>query len=576
MGGESSPTSYTGPMTSRLLVAPFLLLLLAPAEAQNDPARFRHGVVVSDSAIASQVGADILKKGGNAVDAAIATAFALAVTLPAAGNVGGGGFMLVRLKDGSSLAIDYRERAPRKATKDMYLNSEGRVVAGLSTIGYRAAGVPGTVAGMAEAHRRYGSRPWKELVEPAVRLAREGFPVSHDLAQGLRGASGLFRQFPESYRVFNRNGRFYEWGDKLVQTDLSLTLARIRDHGAKGFYEGETARLLAADMRANQGLMDEEDLRAYQVKVRTPLKGSYRGHEILTMPPPSSGGIAVLQMLGMLEPFDLKTMGFGSSGALHLSIEAMKRAFADRAAHLGDPDYAQVPVSALLDPSYITSIRAKIDPGKATPASEIKAGVFGGGEGEHTTHFSAVDREGNAVANTYTINSGYGSGAVAKGLGFLLNNEMDDFAAKVGVPNAYGLIQGEANAIAPFKRPLSSMTPTIVVKDGKLSLVVGSPGGPTIINTVLQTILNVTVHGMNVQRAVAAPRIHHQWLPDEVRFEPLGLNADTRAVLEKLGHRFATRASTMGSCHAVMADPEAGHRLAGVDPRTPDAGAAGH
>ncbi|HRK22260.1 MAG TPA: gamma-glutamyltransferase, partial [Fimbriimonadaceae bacterium] len=543
---------------------------------QNTPFRTQKGMVVSDCKIASEVGASILRKGGTAVDAAIATAFALAVTYPAAGNLGGGGFMVVRQADGKAIAIDYRERAPRRATRNMYLDASGDVRPESSTVGYLAAGVPGTVSGMAEAHRRYGKLPWRDLVDPAVRLARDGFAVSHDLSEELQRMSRLFSRFPESSRIFNRNGKFYGWGEKLVQSDLARTLARIRDQGERGFYEGETARLLAADMKANGGLIDEEDMRTYRCTIRNVLKGSYRGYDVLTMPPPSSGGIALLQMLGIVESFDLRGQGFGSAGTYHLMVESMKRAFADRAAHLGDPDFAKVPVTSLLNLTYLAELRRSIDPAKATPASAIKAGDFSVRESEHTTHFSVVDAAGNAVANTYTINSGYGSGAVAKGLGFLLNNEMDDFAAKVGVPNAYGLIQGEANAIQPGKRPLSSMTPTILIKDGKLAYVIGSPGGPTIINTVFQTILNLVDFDMNIQRAVAAPRIHHQWLPDEVRFEPLGLNPDTRLTLEKLGHRFAARAGSMGSCNSIAIDQRTGHRLAGVDPRSADAGAAGH
>jgi gamma-glutamyltranspeptidase/glutathione hydrolase len=552
-----------------------LTALPLQATAQNAPARFRHEAVVSDCKIASHVGAGVLRKGGNAVDASIATAFALAVTYPTAGNIGGGGFMLVRTSKGETVAIDYRERAPLKATRGMYLDPAGNVVPEASTVGYRAAGVPGTVAGMWEAHRRFGKLPWRDLVQPSVELAENGFAISYDLARSLKSMSRLFSRFPESSRIFNRQGRFYEWGEKLVQPELGRTLSRIRDQGPKGFYAGETARLLEEDMRSNGGLITEEDLEAYRVVVREPLNGRYRGCEVLTMPPPSSGGVALLQMLGILEAYELAGMGFGSSATSHLLIEAMKRAFADRAAHMGDPDFVRVPLAQLLDATYIGGLRKGIQPNKATPASEIKASVFGSRESEHTTHFSVVDREGNAVANTYTINSGYGSGAVAKGLGFLLNNEMDDFAAKVGVPNAYGLIQGEANAIQPLKRPLSSMTPTIVLRDGKLAYVLGSPGGPTIINTVLQTILNLVDFEMNVQRAVAGPRIHHQWLPDEVRYEPGGLNADTKLALEALGHKFASRPSFMGSCMAIAVDPSTGHRLAGVDPRSDDGGAAG-
>lgn len=555
----------------------FVAACLIPlgAGAQNEPARFRQSAVVSDSKLASDVGAAVMVKGGNAVDAAIATAFALAVTHPAAGNLGGGGFMLVRMADGRTISIDYRERAPAAASKNMYLDAAGKVLPEASTVGYKAAGVPGTVAGMAEAHRRFGKLPWRDLVEPAVKLARNGFPLSWDLAQELRQMNRLFQRFPESYRIFNRSGRYYEWGETFRQPELASTLERIRDQGEKGFYAGETAKRLAADMAENGGLITAKDLADYRVSVREPLRGAYREYEILTMPPPSSGGIALLQMLGILEGFDLKRLGFASSATYHRMIEAMKRAFADRAVHLGDPDFVKVPTAQLLEKTYVSRLRASIDPEKATPAGEVKAGAIGTHEGDHTTHYSVVDGDGNAVANTYTINSGYGSGAVAMGLGFLLNNEMDDFAAKSGVPNVYGLIQGEANSIEPGKRPLSSMTPTMLVKDGQLFMVVGSPGGPTIINTVLQTILDVVDFGMNVQRAVGAPRIHHQWLPDEVRFEPMGFSTDTKAALEKMGHKFATRAGSMGSCHAILVEPGTRHRLTGVDPRSADAGASG-
>ncbi len=545
--------------------------------------RVKGGLVVSDSALASNVGAEILKKGGNAVDAAVATGFALAVTFPSAGNLGGGGFLLLRLKSGESVFVDYRERAPKAATRDMYLDKSGKPVPGMSTIGYKAVGVPGTVAGMWEAHKRFGRLPWKDLVEPARRLADEGFPVEYGLSRGLRAASDRLRRFPESWRIFCREGKFYEWGETFRQPELAATLARIQSDGAKGFYEGETARLIAEDMKANGGLITPDDLRDYRVAAREPAKGSFRGYEVLSAPPPSSGGVALITMLNILEGYDLRSLGPGSSGAMHLMVEAMKRAFADRAAHLGDPDFGEIPVKELIDKDYAAGIRRQIDPTKATPSKSIRTGLNARGpailppfEREHTTHFSVVDADGNAVSNTYTINDSYGCGATVKGAGFLLNNEMDDFAIAPGVPNTYGLIQGEANSIAPGKRPLSSMTPTIVHKDGQVFLVLGSPGGPTIINTVLQTILNVLDFGMSVQAAVSAPRVHHQWLPDEIRWETLGLNSDARLALQKMGHVFARFGTSLGSCHAIFVDPATSHRIAGVDPRISTSGAAGH
>jgi gamma-glutamyltranspeptidase/glutathione hydrolase len=382
--------------------------------------------------------------------------------------------------------------------------------------------------------------------------------------------------------VLCRNGDFYEWGDVFKQPELAKTLTRIREEGAKGFYEGETARLIEEDMKASGGHITREDLKSYRAILREPIKGSYRGYEIVTAPPPSSGGVALVEMLNVLEGFDLRALGPGSSGASHLLVETMKRAFADRNAYLGDPDFVKAPVEQLTDKAYAARLRAQIPLDSATLAENIKPGLGTSGgrpapfrEGEHTTHFSVVDREGNAVATTYTINTSFGSGALVKGAGFLLNNEMDDFTSKPGTPNRYGLVQGEANAIAPRKRPLSSMTPTMVLKDGQLYFVLGTPGGPTIINTVLQTVLNVVDHGMGIQQAVDSPRIHHQWLPDEIRWESLGLNPDSRAALEKLGHKFARFGSSMGSCHAIFIEPTSGHRIAGVDSRISSSGSAG-
>lgn len=534
--------------------------------------KFGHGVVVSDSLIASEIGRDILRQGGNAVDAAVATHFALAVTHPSAGNLGGGGFMLVRLADGRSVALDFREVAPAAATRDMYLDAQGEPRPRASLDGPLAAGVPGSVAGMGEAHRRFGTLAWSRLVGPAQRLADRGFTVSRYLENDLRSEARRFALFPESARLF---GAGLREGDVFRQPDLARTLRRIRDRGPREFYEGETARLLDKAMREDGGLITLDDLRAYQVKERAPLVGTYRGHEIVTMPPPSSGGIALLQMLGMLEETDVRASGPGTAATIHRMIEGMKRAFADRAEFLGDPDFADVPVDRLLGPAHIAAMRTTIVADRATPAAEIRAGESWK-EGEHTTHFTVVDKDGNLVACTTTLNTGYGSAYVPKGLGFLMNNEMDDFATALGKPNSYGLVQGERNAIAPGKRPLSSMTPTIVLRDGKPYLVLGSPGGPTIINTVLQTIVNVVDHRMSVRQAVTAPRVHHQWMPDEIRYEDGALNPDVRATLERLGHRFAARPGNMGSCHAVLIEPGSGLRVAGTDPRLGDAGAAGY
>ncbi|MCH7945718.1 MAG: gamma-glutamyltransferase, partial [Armatimonadetes bacterium] len=536
-------------MTSvQCLFAVLAVLFATLGHAQIHPQSSDGGMVVSDSMLASEVGAEILKKGGNAVDAAVATGFALAVVFPSAGNIGGGGFMIVRMADGETVAIDYREMAPGAAHREMYLDENGDVIPGRSTVGRWAAGVPGTVAGFWEAHRKYGKLPWRDVVAPAVRLAREGYIVSASRARSLKARASAFEPFKDSYRIFNRNGDFYQEGELLKQPDLAATFERIRDDGRDGFYKGETARLFVEDARNNGGPFTQKDFDNYVAKVRTPLKGTYKGHEIVTMPPPSSGGAAVIQMLNMLEQYNPAAMEVGSARYVHRLVETMKLAFADRAKHMGDPDYADVPVGAIISKEYAHALNLSIDPVRATPSTEISAGVFPPKEGENTTHFSVVDADGNAVANTYTLNTSYGSLVIAEGTGVLLNNEMDDFTSKPGVPNTFGLIQGEANSIAPGKRPLSSMTPTIVLKDGALLMVTGSPGGPTIINTVLHSILNVIEHGMTVQEAVAYPRFHHQWMPDSVRWEPRGLSRDTRSLLEGMGHTLVSR-GRMGSCH---------------------------
>ena len=538
-----------------------MLLPLLPVQTLS-PYTARQGMVVSDSRLASEIGRDAMRRGGNAVDAAVATTLALAVTHPSAGNLGGGGFMMLRV-GGKCLALDFRERAPLAATRTMYVAKPGD-----STLGYRAVGVPGTPAGLWEAHRRYGRLPWSSLVEPARRLAAEGFVPSRELARSLKGVAE-FRAFPASYAQFQRSGRFYKGGERWRQPDLAATLGRMRK-GPADFYRGETARLLVKAMRANGGLLTLRDLAEYRPVMREPLRATYRGYEIVTMPPPSSGGIALLQMLGTV---DGKLAGPGSVDTIHVTVEAMKRAFADRSEFLGDPDFVRVPVARLLSKARIEGFRRRIG-SRATPSDAIDPKHDALHEGDHTTHLTVVDREANSVSLTYTLNTGFGSKVVAPGTGFLLNNEMDDFASAPGRPNAYGLIQGEANAIAPGKRPLSSMTPTLLLKDGELAMALGSPGGPTIINTVFETILNVVEWRMDVQRAVTAPRYHHQWRPDRIGYEPFAFSPEVVAALRARGHLFAPVPMDQGSCHAIIVLAD-GWRAAGCDPRLPDAGAAG-
>jgi gamma-glutamyltranspeptidase/glutathione hydrolase len=517
-------------------LAALAVALCAPLFAAREPVRARSAMVVTREAHATEVGIQTLKSGGNAVDAAVAIGFALAVTHPPAGNLGGGGFLLVRMADGRAAFLDFRERAPLAATRNMYLDENGHL-RDWSRFGYLASGVPGTVKGLEAAHRRFGRARWADLLAPAVRLAREGFPLSYDQARSLRDQCALFDGFPESRRIFLKDGLYYDPGERFVQADLARTLERIREHGARDFYEGETARLLAADMRANGGLITLEDLKRYAVAERQPLRGVYRGYEILTAPPPSSGGIGLLQMLGMLEESEYFRGGAGSAAVIHFMAEVQRRFYADRSEHLADPEFHPVPVSRLLDPAYIAERRRSIDPDRATPSSAVRPGGVAAAEREsaETTHYSVVDAEGNAVAVTYTLNGSYGSGVTPKGLGFLLNNEMDDFSAKPGEPNLYGAIQGEANRVEPYKHPLSSMTPTIVLRDGALRMVLGSPGGTTIINTVLEVLVNVLDFRMNIQRAVEFPRFHHQWMPDELRVER-DVSPDTIALLKARGH----------------------------------------
>jgi gamma-glutamyltranspeptidase / glutathione hydrolase len=560
----------------------------AHAAVWREPVRAPHGMVATTNRIASEIGVDVLKRGGNAVDAAIAVAFALAAVFPVDGNLGGGGFMLIRLGDGRTTAVDYRETAPAGASRDMYLDAKGELIRGegSSVQGYRAAGVPGTVAGMALAHRKYGSGKltWAQLIEPARRLAGRGFPVSHLLERSLRTSTKL-ALYQDSRRIFQRDGRFYAEGEILRQPELAATFARMQRRGPREFYEGRTARLIAADMKRNGGLITFEDLRRYTARERVPLRGTYRGYEVISMPPPSSGGAVLIEMLNMLEGFDVRGMGWNSAACLHLLIEIMRRAFADRAAYMGDTDFVRVPIKGLIDKSYAARLRATINPDRASRSLEIGGGEPAGHEPSETTHFTIIDREGNAVANTYTLNDDYGSGVTANGTGVLLNNEMDDFTSKAGVPNEFGLIQSERNAIAPGKRPLSAMTPAFVLrKDGRLWFALGSPGGPRIINAVFQVVVNIIDFEMNIQQAVDSPRIHHQWLPDEVYYEPHGLSADTSRALEARGHRLTlrpeykgpTQQAFMGDVEAVMIEDKSGVRLGASDARRSDGLPAGH
>lgn len=567
-----------------------MLSLSVRATAQRAAVEAEQAMVTSAEALASEAGLEILRRGGNAVDAAVATGFALTVTFPWAGNIGGGGFMLIHLADASApggarqVVIDYRETAPRAATRDMYVGSDGKVVRGTdsSTIGWRASGVPGTVAGFALAFEKYGSGKvsWADVIEPARRLAAEGHRMTQGAIALLRFGAGHLNHFPESRRIYLNDGKPWRVGDLWVQPELAETLARLQQAGPRDFYEGETARRIVRAMAENGGTIALEDLRDYRPVERTPLRGSYRGYEIVTMPPPSSGGIALLQMLGMIEPFDVGALGSNSSAKIHLFAEAMRRAFRDRAEYLGDPDHVNVPVQALLDRDYLQRRMSDFDPDRAGKSAETKPGLSLAHESTETTHYSIVDADGNAVSNTYTLNGGFGSGVTIPGTGILMNNEMDDFTAKPGVPNLYGLIQGEANAIAPGKRPLSSMTPTIVLKDGKIFLVTGSPGGPTIINTVLQVITNVIDHQMPVMQAVEAPRINHQWMPDVITHERFGLNRDAVLALEAKGHTVKERVSYegayQGDAETIAIDLKTGRRFGAADPRRADSRAVGY
>lgn len=545
------------------------------ATSGRTPLRAENGVIASASLTASEIGVEIMKQGGNAVDAAIATAFALAVTWPTAGNIGGGGFMVYHGEDGHATTFDFREKAPLAASERMYLGMDGLVVNNANHRTLLSVGVPGTVAGLYKAHQELGSLPWADLVEPAVALARDGIPITYALYSGFRQNQSFWDQYPSSAKVFLKaDGSPYELGDTWVQPDLAATLELIQTQGHDGFYKGENAKRLADFMAANGGIITEEDLAKYEAVEREPIRGTYRGYEIISMPPPSSGGVALVEMLNILEGFDLAAAGHNSAQYLHLLTEAMRRAYADRAEHLGDPDFNEsMPLDHLLDKEYAATLRATIDPNRASVSDEREfANIY---ESEDTTHFSVVDKDGNMVSLTYTLENGYGSRIVAEGGGYLLNNEMGDFNAVPGVTNRDGQIGTPPNLIAPEKRMLSSMSPTIVAQDGKPLMAVGSPGGRTIINTTMQLILNVIDHGMNIAEAMEAGRIHHQWLPDVTSMEERSFSPDTIRLYEAMGHETRVR-GRQGSAMGVYHDRENGLFLGGADSRVGDSGAAGY
>jgi gamma-glutamyltranspeptidase / glutathione hydrolase len=546
------------------------------------PTHAPHAIVTSVHELASRAGVEILHTGGNAVDAAVATGFALAVVHPQAGNLGGGGFMLLRFADGKTRFIDFREKAPFAAAENMYLDAQGNVIPESnkesSVVGYRAIGVPGTVAGLVYAEKQYGKLSIEKVMAPAIKLARDGFALAYEDTQDLKKDKYL-AEFPESKRIFLRDGNLYEPGEVFKQPELAHTLERLAKD-PDTFYHGAMAHELAAAIQKGGGLVTAKDLAAYEVKEREPIRGSYRGYDIISAPPPSSGGVALIEILNILEGFDLAKLGNRSADAIHLEVEAFRRAFYDRADFLGDPDFTKVPVAQLIDKKYAAAWRDSIDPNHATPNKDLKRPSFGElervaqsypaaiREPQNTTHYSVVDADGNAVSVTTTLNDSFGSRVTAEGLGFLLNDEMDDFTSKQGVPNTYGLIQGPTNAISPGKRPLSTMTPTIVLKDGKLFLVLGSPGGSRIVTIVANILIGVVDFSLDIQEAVNAPRFHHQWLPDQIFVEDR-LSPDTMNILRSKGHKVKVDPSwrDWGDGECIMVDPKTGERLAGADGR---------
>lgn len=532
-----------------------------------------YGMVVSQEEQATKVGVDILKKGGNAVDAAVAVGYALSATLPRAGNLGGGGFMMVHLaQENKTITIDYREMAPASASRDMFLDAAGHIDSNKSLFSHQSAGVPGTVAGLNHALEHYGTMSLQDVMAPAIRLAKEGFSVSEDLSLSLAKRRENLERWPSTKNIFiKEDGQNYRQGDQFKQPDLANSLKLIAENGTDAFYKGAIADKLVADMQAHNGLITHQDLANYEVIERKPIKGTYRGYDVFSMPPPSSGGISLVQTLNILSHFNLNAAGPNSATSIHLMAEALKHAYADRSRFLGDPDFVQIPIDKLLSMDYAKGIAETIAYDRAMPSSEILGPEWLKKEGPDTTHFSVMDQHGNAVSNTYTLNFSYGSGIIAEGTGILLNNEMDDFSAKPGTPNAYGLVSNESNAIVPRKRPLSSMTPTIVLKDGHPFLITGSPGGSRIITSVLQILLNVIDHRMNPMAATTTPRIHHQWLPDELRLER-GISPDTIKLLKRKGHKVAIK-SAMGATETIMY--QGGTFYGAADPRRRNALALG-
>jgi gamma-glutamyltranspeptidase/glutathione hydrolase len=564
--------------SSLILVAAFLLAGPAAQAKDSGEVCARGGTVVTASPPATAVGVEILKRGGNAVDAAVAVGFALAVTYPQAGNLGGGGFLLLRLASGESSFIDFRETAPLGASRDMYLDSLGAVIEGLSTLGAMAVGVPGTVAGLYKAHELHGTLPWRELVEPAVSLARSGFPVSERLASSLRRLQAYKDRFPGLLPFMKSDGTPLAPGDTLRQATLARTLQRIAMKGPEAFYEGEIADSIVEEMRLGGGIISKRDLAGYEARLREPLKGSYRGYEIVSAPPPSSGGAVLLEILNILEGYDLRGMGFMSDQTVHYMVEAERRAYADRARYLGDPDFADNQLTRMISKKYASDLRKSITP-RATPSAEIAGRSGTSREKRETTHYSIVDREGAAVAVTYTLNDSFGSKVVVRGAGFFLNNEMDDFSVKPGHPNLYGLVGSEANAIEPGKRMLSSMAPTMVLRDGKVFLVLGTPGGATIITTIAQILIDMLDFDMGLEAAVSAPRFHHQWLPDHISVENGAFGAYLRRSLVEKGHRIEVPTVAIGDAQVIeirgsaacgMSDPRGDGASGGVEPAEPD------
>lgn len=551
-----------------------MLVSTAFSEGGKTPLRAKNGIVSSASRLASEAGLEALKQGGNAVDAAVATAFALAVTWPTAGNIGGGGFMVYHGDDGHATTFDFREKAPLAATDNMFLGLDGRIVNNSNHAGALSVGVPGTVAGLYKAHQQLGSLPWADLVAPAIKLAREGIPITYSLQNGFQGNKSRFDQYPSSARKFSRpDGSAYQMGDIWFQPDLAHTLELIQEQGRDGFYRGENAKRLADFMASIGGIITERDLELYEAVEREPIRGTYRGFDIVSMPPPSSGGVALVEMLNILEGFDVRAMGHNSAQYLHVMTEAMRRAYADRAEHLGDPDFNEgMPLAQLLDKEYAAKLRASIDMNKASVSDENEfANIY---ESEDTTHFSIVDKEGNMVSLTYTLEYGYGSAIVVEGGGYLLNNEMGDFNPVPGVTNRFGQIGTTPNLVAPEKRMLSSMSPTIVAQNGKPVFAVGSPGGRTIINTTLQLILNIIDHDFNIAESVEAGRIHHQWLPDVTSMEDKSFSPDTIRLYESMGHELRVRGA-QGAAMGVYNDRVNGMFLGASDSRRGDGAAVG-